>query len=283
MTRPPPIRLPKLDALHSDFVRMFARFEQSVLDGSLCRRITSNVHMALNDPRIDADHLFQTLMQYEGRQLDDKWCDLLARQIVARQEELRAGVLHLFERPIRDEWVPMEIYEVEECEWRDRPEGQALTLYCLAGHPAGHRLVKRVPENFLAFLAYRVGFNRRMVYEHEPKCFVGFRLWGLLKVGRGDELDFEEWMVDSPMKKWNQTIHKRRSRFDVDTWQMSDARAAEYSCVYDEQHYCSECRRRVDECVAVPNRERTHGRPVQDPGADHKSGGGQGSQPDPVT
>lgn len=271
MAGPPPIKLQALDALHSDFVRMFAKFEGQVLDGPLCRRIATNVHLALDDTRIDGDHLFQTLVQYEGRQLDPRWCDLLARQIVARRAELRAGVLHLFERPIREEWVPLEIYTVSECEWRDRPEGYALTMYCLAGHPAGHRLTKKLPEAFFGYLAYQIGFNSRMRYDHRPERLVGFRLWGLLKAGRGDELDFEEWAVNASMKKWNQTIHKRRIRLDVDTWQMSERRAAEYSCAFNESHYCSECGRRVGECIAVLNRERTHERIVQRAGTDNES------------
>lgn len=259
----PKVDLAQLETLHLDFFRMFQRHIGQPLEGGLCRRLAMNIHYALDS---DPEAVFQTLMQYQGRELSTYWCRLLSWQLVGRRAELQAGPLQLFEHPIRDEWVPMEILSLRPCIWRTDQNGQYLDFHCLSGHPAGHTLSKKFPENWLAWLAYRIGYSRRLRYEYEPEEMTGLRFWGYLRaVEDSEELDFDEWDVDRQCKQYNQRILKRRRRFDVDLDRMTETQAEEYSCPFDHDHYCSECTRSVTECMASMNRERTDvGGPVLD-------------------
>ena len=254
----PRVNLDKLDASHSDFVKMFWRFSGEKLTSELCKRIAWNVEGALE---VSANLCYQTLMQYEGKVLDSKWCALLARQLVARQDELDVGVLQLFDRPIRDEWVALEIYKLTACQWRDHGQGMLIDLYCLTGHPAGHTLKKKFPEGWLSFLAYRIGYSRTVRYEHDPQELVGLRFWGYLLAARRDpnDLDFEDWKIDVKLKRDNQSILRLRHRFDVAPEKLSgEIESAKYSCPIDSDNYCSQCECSVDSCRAAYNRERMY-------------------------
>jgi hypothetical protein len=237
-------------------------------DYARCQRLALSLHYIIDERDVPTGHIFQTLVQYCGRPVDLRWAAVLAWQLVARSFELKLGALQPYENPIRDEWVPMEIYGATPAPWREDKRGQLLTLHCLAGSPAGHRLRKKFPEDWLAFLAYRIGYNRRIQYDHEPKDLLGFRFWGYLKVpktGATDELDFEDWQVDKQTKTHNVAILRLRKRFELDLEKVSEDNIEQYSCPFGYDHYCSSCHRTAASCIAAPNRERVDvGRPLVD-------------------
>jgi len=252
----PRVKLDELDYLHEDLVSMFLRFEGKKLTPELCLRLARNLSFAL-EGGVNVDHAFQTLMQYENKELNKHWSSLLARQVVARQYELAGGPLQLFDkRPVRDEWVALEIMSSKPCDWRGKPAGIELTFYCLTGHPAGHLLAKKFPENWIAYLAYRIGFSRRLRYNYETWTLEGLRFFGYLLGAKRDpaDLDFEDWVVNPAVKRANQLIIKKRQRFEVETGGMSEDKQQEYSCPFDLEIYCSDCRHSTNECIAVPRR-----------------------------
>lgn len=259
-------KLENLDAAHADAVDMFHKFIDEPLTATLCKRLAHNLHFALkNSP--NPDRIFQTLMQYENKVLTNKWCNLLARQLIARKDELDIGVLHLFDTPTRDEWVALEAYSVEHCPWRNGQAGVQVTFYCLTGHPAGHLLKKKFPEPWMAWLAYQIGYSRKLPYDYDVERFVGLRFWGYLTTSDRNplELDFEDWRVDPKMKRSNLAILRRRMRFEVDLDSVRENTIGQYSCPFDKDIYCSECRCTIWECNASYNRERVYvGRPVLD-------------------
>jgi hypothetical protein len=250
----PRIGVTKLEKLHGAFLRLVRGFEGKELAGDDCYVLGEMIGRFLRG--CDSDLVFQTLLQYSGRVLNDRLMDLLGRQFVARLKELRAGVLQPFSAPVRDEWVPMEVFETRACVWQDTKPGIILKLYCLAGHPAGHFLEKKVPERWLAYLAYKIGFTVRTQYDYNPFNFVGLRFWGYLLAQEPprDFLDFEDWKIDGSMKKHNKTIIAKRMRFDID----EEKRGAICSCAFDYDHYCSECAQSIHTCIAAPSRERTY-------------------------
>ncbi len=255
LPRLPRLPLAEYDALHADFVRMFRKHHDSSLTRELCHVLAHNLHFAF-DTDVLVDDIFQTLLQYVGHPLDDRWSDILARQLVARQKELRLGVLQLYERPSRDEWVPIEVRRLTPCVWREDRNGQFMELYCLGGHPAGHTLKKKVPEAWLSYLAYKVGFSRNMPYDQDPYMFVGLRFWAYLQAARrgANDLDFEEYQLGSQLRSHNRLIIARRSRFDF----RPGSEPRDCSCPFDLDCYCSDCTHSVDECVASYLRERTY-------------------------
>jgi len=251
-------KLGDIDFFHDDFIKLFHHHAGERLSPDLCKRLAWNIEGAVDASR---NHVYQTLMQYEGRVLNDRWCNLLSRQVVARLGELKSGVLQLFDRPIREEWVALEVYQVDACEWGDNQPGVLMNLYALTGHPAGHVLQKKFPESWLSFLAYRIGYSRRIQYDQEPHMLTGFRFWGYLKPSQRDpnELEFDDWQIDAKLKKANQSIIKLRHRFDMEPERIPDGKEDEYSCPIDSESYCSECSCSVRECCAAYNRERTYG------------------------
>lgn len=255
LPRLPSISLASVDSQHVDFVRMFRNYHNQRLTRELCHILAHNVHFALGEAYL-VDNIFQTLLQYVGEPLDDQWTDILARQLAARKEELKGGVLQLYECPLREEWVPLEVYSLIPSVWRETRDAQILNLYCLAGHPAGHRLQKKLPESWLAYLAYQIGFSSRFRYEYEPTEFIGLRFWGFMKrPARGrEELDFEQYKASGQLEEHNRLIIARRQRFNF----QPDALPRNCSCPFDLDCYCSDCRHPVEVCVASYDREQTY-------------------------
>ncbi len=257
----PRSKLVSLDPLHYDFLAVLHRFRGQVLTTGLCGHLARNFSAALDD--VSETNVFQTLLQYVGHELDAYWSSLLARQLVARKEELEYGVLQLFTKPLRNEWVALEVYKATACVWRENAKGVYLHLYCLTGSPAGHVLRKKFPETWLAYLAYQIGYTRRMQYDYEPTSLTGLRLWGYLLAAPGQqgELGFEDWKVDAGMKAYNQSILKLRARFDIDLDRIPESKLEEYSCPIDADHYCVQCHCSVQQCIAAYNRERVYVEP----------------------
>ena len=255
LPRLPVNRLGALDRAHKELQRACARHIGAPLDRESCRKIALTAHFLVEQETLSVDMLYQTLLQYEGRVLTNEWCDLVTRQIVARASELGMP-LQLFERPIRDEWVALEVHNAEQCAWRDTSAGVLLTFYCLTGHPAGHRLSKKFPESWLAWLAYRIGYSRRLPYDYDYTQLIGLRIWAfLLRAQQGRTgLDFEEWKIDPRVKKTNQSILRKRMRFEVDLSRIPDSQLEDYTCPFEYEHYCSECQQTDNVCVASYHR-----------------------------
>lgn len=266
-------QLQAVDSLHLELLDLFQKFVGQELTAELCKRLAYNLQFLLG-PSSERDLIFQTLMQYERRMLTARQADILARQLAARKRELEDGVLQLFEELVREEWVAMEVYRVEKCAWRETQAGVLLSLYCLNGHPAGHILQKKFPEPWMAWLAYQVGYSRRLPYDYEVKCFTGLRFWGYLVASKWNprELDFRDWSVDTKTKKYNQQILRRRLRLDLDLESVREDTLGQYSCPFDKYIYCSDCRCTVHECSASYIRERIDVRrpPVDGASADDR-------------
>lgn len=256
--------LPKLPRLradleqhHVELLELFLRHVGTALDSTAANRIAQESQYILGGD-VTAEPIFQTLMLYAGRKVESRWCDLIARQLTARIAELKGGPLQIFERPLQDEWVPLEIYSMKGCLWRESSNGQSITFYCLAGHPAGHRLTKKIPERWLAWLAYQIGYSRRIPYDYDPTELIGMQLWGYLKAAaeEDNDLDFQHWQVSNGQKKHNRAILRLRRRFDIEPHKVPDDKVGEYSCPFELDTYCSQCRYPVAMCIASPNRDR---------------------------
>lgn len=251
----PKVSLPKVERAHLFFIDQLNGWHGEILDDDKCASICRLI--SLPDPQ--SGNLFETLLQYAGRRVDDRLKDMISRQLAARMKELEHGPIQMFSDPVISEWVPMEVFRVVECPWRDNALGCRLKLYCLSGRPAGSFLYKKFPESWMAYFAYRLGFSRRVQYDYNLSHFIGLRFWGyVVSVELSDgKLDFEDWKLDSGMSKHNKTIIAKRTRFDIDP----DKLGVNSSCAFDFDHYCHECPKSIHSCIAVPNRERTYAGP----------------------
>jgi hypothetical protein len=252
--KPPKVKLVDLDEQHADTLRMLLRFSAKPYDDPACIRIATNLYSSTGE-RYPFDHIRQTLFQYKDQFLLPEEVDRLARQLTARSAEWRRGPILPYKGPARAEWVAVEIRSVERAEWKSGKAAQTLGMYCLTGHPAGVTIPKKVPEGWLSFLAYRIGFSRRKTYDYDPRHFLGLRFWAYIRP-KDDGYDFEEWEVDSRILKDNKLIIAKRLRFDLEA-PINDRQEKAYelaACQYDFQHYCFECTKTARECVASPHR-----------------------------
>jgi len=241
-------------------LQLFGEYYGQPLSRDACHRLADLICKSIEFLRGVRNTVVQTVLQYEGAVLSRRRARILARQLAARDSDLKKGPLQPFERPIRDEWVPMEVSRTEPCVWREDEEGYILHLFCLAGHPAGHLLQKKVPETWLAWLAYQIGFSKKVPYTYEPEMFIGLRFWGYLLAEESEGsglLTFERWDISLKFRKYNRTIILRRSRLDLglDDYDGETGRKLEHSCPFDFEHYCSECSVDVNDCVASYNRD----------------------------
>jgi hypothetical protein len=214
---------------------------------AVVRYLAVELNTASND-ELSFEAVFETLIQYRGQRFDTGFVELLAAQIAGRYDEIRQGALALYSRPERKEWVALEIQQLVPCVWRDNRPGQQITLYALNGHPAGHTLVQRVPESWLSFLAYRIGFTKRYRYPEEPWMLTGLRLWGYIVPADDASLVFEQWQICKPMKEWNSLALRRRLRY----CRPREAPEAD-QCPFDFEIECNECQKRRTECPAAIN------------------------------
>ena len=211
-------------------------------------QIAAHLNAAFDDD-IPAQHIYDTIAQYQGRVVDPGLIHILSWQIAGRYDELRESPLALYTHPERAEWVPVEIIGVAKTTWKSSGRGVALHMRTLAGHPSGHTLVKKVPETWLAYLAYQVGFSKRMRYPDEPWVFVGLYFCGYLVPDEDtDQLSFEAWGMTDGMKKTNTAIIKPRIRFEFDKGIPKG-----FECPEDYDYFCNECPVRRTVCPSAIN------------------------------
>lgn len=253
-----------MEQRYSALLHLFSAYRGRQLDLLVCRELASYVASALGYGGLRgikvADRVFQMLIQYIPRTLSGRWCDIFARQLSARHRELEMSVISVYTGPVREEWVPVEIFSATKTE-KSGKSAHLLEFYCFGGHVAGFRLRQVIPDRWLSWLAYRVGFSRRWQYDYQPEQLIGFQLWAHVKLPEedGGDVALDEWDVSSAMLRHNKSIIKRRFRLDVEPHRIPDGKEEEYSCPLDKDSYCSECSADVYVCPAATNRERING------------------------
>lgn len=201
MEKLPPNRLADIDARSALLSSILQAVQGAKVDIPLIDCLAARLFTVLEVDNLEIKHIKNTLFQYDGTLLTPELCALLSRQFAARCWELPYGPLNIYVRPVRPEWIPVEIVAMTPVLWRDAYPGQELKLYCMSGHPAGHTLSKRVSDSWLRKLAYTVGYNRRLQFEGESADLVGLRFWGRAVANEDGEFDFDEMNIDAKLKK----------------------------------------------------------------------------------
>lgn len=221
---------------------VLTRYQGLTVDLDVARAVAARANTYFDDT-ISFDFMVETLHQYRGRVLDADFIQLLALQLVARRRELKTGALTLYTKPIKAEWVALELTDLQETTWRVTEAGQLLKLFAFSGHPAGHRLEKKVPTPWLNFLAYQVGFTRRRRFEGFPWTLIGTRFWGYLTPDpQADTLNFTAWFVTPAFLKMNREIIAYRTRQNQNTG------VEKPECPHDHNWDCDQCPHKEDEC-----------------------------------
>ena len=251
MARYPSINLKKVDKTCSEVYALLNLARGRPLDSTLISKFIDGIDYALVD-HIPSEYIQSTLLQYVGKSLTPAWCQLLARQLSARKDELKVRPLLPFDRPTHTEWVPIEIIKLTDTVWNETKSGQLLTFFCLAGSPAGYTLKRKFPTRWLAWLAYQIGFTRRMMYQDDPQIFVGMRVWALIGPSEDPQqtMDITDWDVSPAMKKHNKTVAYRRLRFDLKPSLTREGEPGYGACPYDLDDYCHACPKTASECAA---------------------------------
>jgi hypothetical protein len=236
----------KIDRILSDAAGLETFFRirlGAIVTNELAIHWTQQLHGSKLWPETDETlvNLQNTFLQYANRPVDERFARVLARQLAARAKTLTRGPLLAYERPVKPEWVYLEVTGLKAALWRGEKSGVDLQLDALSGHPAGNLLHLKVPISWLSFLAYRIGFSRRVRYDDEPRLFVGLRFLGYLKPRLDStEPDFEDWFIDKQCKKHNVQIIKLRTRFSYE----------KAECPFDFSHDCWSCTKDVASCPA---------------------------------
>ncbi len=238
---PPLIKLKPILAAAADHARLLRVRLGEVVTDQLAVHWAEEFAAALRANAAKQERLRCTFAQYVGSKIDDHFVHVLSMQIAARESELGSNMLVVYDRPARPEWVALSVTSVKPAVWRDDKPGVEFTMEALSGHPAGHTLHRKFPRNWLNFLAYKVGFSRRIQYDDEPRLFVGFRFLGYLRP-RPDstEVDFDAWFITTALKKHNVEIIKLRTRLEYD----------KAECPFHFEHQCYNCPKRLNECPA---------------------------------
>lgn len=184
--------------------------------------------------------LKQTLLQLVGRRPSRNQLKRLAWQLVGRQEELERRPLPIVDAPTANGWVAVKIDSITDIAWADDKAGYKLSLSALSGSPAGFKLSRSVPARWLTFIAYKIGYSRRMEYQDEPQHLIGLLLWAYV-VSKPDGLDMVSWNMDKHMSKHNKEILKLRNRFFLDNGP---------ECPFELDTDCIDCTRLTHECQA---------------------------------
>ncbi len=245
----PKVNIKKLELLRSQFYQVTSKYLNCEITVQTASRMTYSIHMLLNE-RYSRDRVFQSLVQHTGTIITPKFAATLAMQLAARHTEMNNNILVLFDKPVRNEWVAFEVDKAVETVWQESQAGVDMTLMCLTGHPAGYRLNKKFPAKWLNYLAYQVGFNRRIQYDFDHRHFIGLRFWGYL-FPKDEDFDFSNWSVDNAMKKDNAIIIGRRNRYNIDFEYKEDSPK---NCPYDLNTDCFSCRKLRTECSASLHR-----------------------------
>lgn len=198
-------------------------------------------------------HVEDTVVQYAGTKLTVQVCDVIARQLAARLDDLSVSPLLRSTKIAGAGWHLLEIYELKTQE-KFGKAGVATKLYVLSGQLAGQYLTPWLHENLLSYLAYQaLGFTRRTNYDYEPQLLVGLRCWVYLRE-KEEQTEIVEWAKDAMTDKHNRQILRLRMRFDVDLDSVSEKLAQQYSCPSEFDHYCADCHELVAACPASPFR-----------------------------
>lgn len=234
-----------------DMERVFARQVGQMVTEHMAARWAAELATALY-VSLSAAHA--TLLQLVGRPMTTDLARQLAWQMVVRADEYDDKPLALYERPMRAEWVPCEVQDVRPCSWRGGDDGNELLLFAFRGEPAGTVLSQRVPSRWLNGFAYQMGFTRRIIFDGDPRHFIGLRFWGYLQPqpDRSD-VSFSSWELSNAFKEHNKDIIGKRMRFEVgehrtrskdgETWE-------EPRCPDTLAHLCWDCPKRRTECPA---------------------------------
>jgi len=248
--------LKKVEKKSADLFSAFLPFENAIISKDLARQLARRADYIFEKFEI-YENVYPMILQYESQVLTIKTADLLSRQIAARVQELEARVVPVFRNIVTPEWVPMEIVAIQDAIWKDSEKGQQFSFLCLSGTAAGHVITRKFPMGWLSFLAYQIGFNKRMNYPYEPKIFLGLRISGLLVPSQRDEgqTDISEWQISKHMKKRNVGILKLRTRYDK-------LHREGPECPQGLDNDCSECMKTSTQCDASYIRIQ-HGRRSQ--------------------
>lgn len=222
-------------------ISLLRRKLQQELTEDLARWLANGIADALEHG--STSNIFETLLQYRGQIIDSRFCSIMGMQFAARQDELHKGFLLKFDRPLKKEWVAIEIVDIVETPWisrRGTEGGAELFMVALTGHPAGHPMRRKFPLRWLNGFAYKVGFSRRTPYEQDIRHFVRMQFWGYLTPQEGSEIVFEEVAIPAKELKRNKQIIKLRTRFDYE----------KAECHLDHQHMCWDCQESRRTCSA---------------------------------
>ena len=228
----------------TSYATVFAASTSKVVDTTLVRAVQR--HVASEHDDYYADAVGQTLLQYLGEKLSTRTISLLVSQLAARHDELASGPIAKFSiANVVQEWVSLEILGLQQAIWRETKPGIQLKLECLSGTPAGHIFDRKLPLTWLNYLAYQIGFSRRMTYpDDQPWLFQGLHFWGsMVKLEDKLELDFVDFAVSNGMKKHNKDILKLRLRYELD---------GDIECPSGFDHECSSCQVSYKQCPAAP-------------------------------
>jgi len=265
--RLPKIKLEKLDLQHKAMVETLLQVAPERMTPWFAKRF-AKVYGDITKQSHREPLVMQTMLQYLADKVDLPFIDRCCRQLLGRTNELESGPLLPFVKPIQLEWVPFEIVSLSKATWNENKPGQLMTVYCLAGSPAGHRLPKKLPEAWLRFIAYKIGYTRKINYpDDEPWQLIGLRFWGLVipVTEERSTLDFSDWAIDAQMKKSNAGIIAKRNRHLLDdpegpTAQECDEdpdlKVPKHACPLRLDHYCSACPHTLAACEASIHRER---------------------------
>ena len=240
----PRIKVDRVVALAGEFGRSFLRryTTQPVTEEGAQHLALQFVELA--DRPFAYRGVHQTLRQLVGHPVTLPQAARLGWQIAGRLDDLEAGPVPLFESPVANEWVALEIQGVGAARWPDGRPAVDLTLFPLTGTPAGFQFVRRVPEGWLRFLAYQIGYSRRVEYPDEPRYLVGLRFWAWTVSGE-EGLDMSKWAMDPAIAKANRLILRLRHRFDT---------TYETECPRDLDIDCWDCTSSLNECPAAYRR-----------------------------
>lgn len=157
-----------------------------------------------------------TLAQYAGCRVDEELNRLLCMQFAWNVDHIKAGhALCKFTCVTEFRWLPFQIGDVQPDKRFGRDVAK-LSLLCIGGFAAGYVTVKVVPWNFLRFFAYKLGFNRRWIYDDNHRHFLGLRFAGLIEPSDAADLLFHRYHLTASMKKHNMNYVKDRA---IDAWE----------------------------------------------------------------
>lgn len=261
-TRVPKVNLEALDAQHADNLGVLSRYLAKPIDDQACVRIATSL-MASTGDIFHYENIRQTVWQYKDMRLLADEASTLARQWASRADEWYQGLILPYRGPTKAGWVCIEVVNTASVPWKSDKAGQLLTLYCLTGHPAGYVVEKKVPDAWLNYLAYQVGFSRKRVYDYDARHFLGLRFWAYL-TPKDDTYDLQEWEVTPKLLARNREIIAKRMRHDLEA-PINDRQERAYekaACPFDFDHYCFDCTKTCSECPASPHRSLCPTHPV---------------------